>query len=283
MENHTGSTCCVFPITHGSLWNTLHDYTIFDISITLILFSLSHILIILCTFIGLFKKFYSSTYILTWVYNRHFWLFNSTSFIGGISSWVLLGEIPKGVSSPSQTVESLLFWNWRWEALGWRLYLGSGWWRKLFPVQPASLDLFEAFDTTTHSIFPEASPFDFHDVIDKSAVQWSGKTVDFWVRQMWVKTLTLHTSYVAWPGYLTSQAAVSFLQGEEQISLVVQWLGLCASTAGNTGSIPGQGTKILHAMAPPKKERKKQYYHITALKSHLISALWREEQSLQWG
>ena len=30
-------------------------------------------------------------------------------------------------------------------------------------------------------------------------------------------------------------------------SLVVQWLGLCASTAGGTGSLPGWGTKILHA------------------------------------
>ena len=30
-------------------------------------------------------------------------------------------------------------------------------------------------------------------------------------------------------------------------SLVVQWLGLCASTAGGTGLIPGQGTKILQA------------------------------------
>ena len=31
------------------------------------------------------------------------------------------------------------------------------------------------------------------------------------------------------------------------ISLTVQWLGLCASTAGGRGLIPGQGTKILHA------------------------------------
>ena len=41
-------------------------------------------------------------------------------------------------------------------------------------------------------------------------------------------------------------------------SLVVQWLGLRASTAGDTGSIPGWGTKIPHAscpIPPPKKER----------------------------
>ena len=29
--------------------------------------------------------------------------------------------------------------------------------------------------------------------------------------------------------------------------LVVQWLRLCAPNAGNTGFIPGQGTKIPHA------------------------------------
>ena len=31
-------------------------------------------------------------------------------------------------------------------------------------------------------------------------------------------------------------------------SLVVQWLRLCASTAGGTGLIPGQETKTLHAV-----------------------------------
>ena len=30
-------------------------------------------------------------------------------------------------------------------------------------------------------------------------------------------------------------------------SPAVQWLGLCASTAGGAGSIPGGGTKIPHA------------------------------------
>ena len=34
---------------------------------------------------------------------------------------------------------------------------------------------------------------------------------------------------------------------------MVQWLGLCASIAGGMGSIPGQGTKILHAVARPEK------------------------------
>ena len=32
-----------------------------------------------------------------------------------------------------------------------------------------------------------------------------------------------------------------------ETALGVQWLGLCASTSGDVGSIPGGGTKIIHA------------------------------------
>ena len=39
-------------------------------------------------------------------------------------------------------------------------------------------------------------------------------------------------------------------------SLVVQWLRLCASNAGDMGSIPGQGTKIPHACRARKKKKK---------------------------
>ena len=39
-------------------------------------------------------------------------------------------------------------------------------------------------------------------------------------------------------------------------SLPVQWLRLCTSTAGGMSSIPGQGTKILHA-AQRGQEKKK--------------------------
>ena len=42
---------------------------------------------------------------------------------------------------------------------------------------------------------------------------------------------------------------------------MVQWLGLGTSTAVGTGSIPGRGTKILHATwqgPPPKKKKKKK-------------------------
>ena len=36
-------------------------------------------------------------------------------------------------------------------------------------------------------------------------------------------------------------------------SLLVQWLGLWASTEGVVGSIPSQGTKILQAAQPGQK------------------------------
>ena len=39
------------------------------------------------------------------------------------------------------------------------------------------------------------------------------------------------------------------------IPLVVQWLGLCASTAGGLGSILGEGTKILQAAQRGQKRK----------------------------
>ena len=39
-------------------------------------------------------------------------------------------------------------------------------------------------------------------------------------------------------------------------ALVVQGLRLCVSTAGGTGSIPGPGTKILHARWYSQKKKK---------------------------
>ena len=41
-------------------------------------------------------------------------------------------------------------------------------------------------------------------------------------------------------------------------SPVVQWLDLCASTAGGMGSIPSWGTKILQAMWHSQEKKKKQ-------------------------
>ena len=41
-------------------------------------------------------------------------------------------------------------------------------------------------------------------------------------------------------------------------SLAVQWLRLCASTAGGMGSIPGQGSKILHTKWHGQKKKRKR-------------------------
>ena len=47
-------------------------------------------------------------------------------------------------------------------------------------------------------------------------------------------------------------------KGLSGTSLAVQWLRLCASTAGGTGSIPGWRTKILHATKGGQKIKKKK-------------------------
>ena len=41
---------------------------------------------------------------------------------------------------------------------------------------------------------------------------------------------------------------------------MVQWLRLHASTAGGMGSIPGQGTKIPHALRHGQKKKKKRQF-----------------------
>ena len=43
-------------------------------------------------------------------------------------------------------------------------------------------------------------------------------------------------------------------------SLMVQWLGLCTSTAGAMGLIPGQGTEIPLATQCGKIEKRKDLY-----------------------
>ena len=49
---------------------------------------------------------------------------------------------------------------------------------------------------------------------------------------------------------------VAIIKRETGSSLAVQWLGLCAFTAEVLSSIPGRGTKILHASwCDKKKER----------------------------
>ena len=57
------------------------------------------------------------------------------------------------------------------------------------------------------------------------------------------------------------------------ISLVVQWLRLCAPKAGGTGSIPGQEAKILHAVGMVKIKifLKNANHHLTMQGYHTSS------------
>ena len=52
---------------------------------------------------------------------------------------------------------------------------------------------------------------------------------------------------------MLSMLSIKALNGT---SLAIQWLRLCASTAGGTGLIPGQGTKIPYATQYGKKKKK---------------------------
>ena len=56
-------------------------------------------------------------------------------------------------------------------------------------------------------------------------------------------------------------------------SLVVQWLGIHTSIAGSTGSIPGQGTKIPHALWCSQK--------ISKNKNKIISPCYSLELCIQ--
>ena len=57
---------------------------------------------------------------------------------------------------------------------------------------------------------------------------------------------------------MTSQRLYCLIKVFEGTSFVVKWLGLCTFIAGGTGSIPGQGTKILHAEWCGQKNKKHQ-------------------------
>lgn len=68
----------------------------------------------------------------------------------------------------------------------------------------------------------------------------------------WVSPLSPYKSEICW-----GQAQASLFTNPGN-SLVVSWLGLYTSTAGNVGSVPGRETRILLATWYSKKERKEK-------------------------
>ena len=74
-------------------------------------------------------------------------------------------------------------------------------------------------------------------------------------------------------------------KSQEGTSRVVQWLRLCASIAGGTGSIPGRGTKIPHGPRCGQKKKKKKKSHIYLFRIchifiHFISYIFENSCSL---
>ena len=64
--------------------------------------------------------------------------------------------------------------------------------------------------------------------------------------------------YITFITHLNSEAKFSLELLNLETSLEIQWLGFWTSAAGGVDSIPGQGTKIPHAMRHGKKNRKEK-------------------------
>ena len=63
-------------------------------------------------------------------------------------------------------------------------------------------------------------------------------------------------------------------QRETGTSLVVQWLRLCTPSAGGMCSIPGQRTKIPHAMQHSQKKKKKIRGKEPGVLAEVFGQLW---------
>ena len=61
---------------------------------------------------------------------------------------------------------------------------------------------------------------------------------------------------------------------------MAQWLRIWASTAGDLGSIPSWGTKILHAMQYSQKKKKKDAYRDRLIKEcpWSLETLWERKE-----
>ena len=56
-------------------------------------------------------------------------------------------------------------------------------------------------------------------------------------------------------------------------SLALQWLKLCASTAGRVGLSPGWGTNIIYALGPQKERKKRENLTMSSLRYLLQSSV----------
>ena len=66
-------------------------------------------------------------------------------------------------------------------------------------------------------------------------------------------------------------------------SLAVQWLRICASTAGHTGSIPGQGSSTCHVMWPKNKMHSQRHTCIhTCAHTHTCQELPEAQGSVSY-
>lgn len=171
MEKDVGSICYVLSIRHTEYQlvcgeHTGIDYTIFNISITLIfpLLFLTHLLFLI--------YFYQKCLFVYSVLPFTFcWILGFTTNISDtlilLDSWVKFlvesfqEKFLDGASFPFQMSERFFYYGTdqrRPLVSGSIFYWGSG--GSCSSVQPSFLDLFKAFDIVAGSIFPETSPFD---------------------------------------------------------------------------------------------------------------------------
>ena len=105
--------------------------------------------------------------------------------------------------------------------------------------QPVSINLYSGIllshNTTQNKILPFATTWMDLEGIMLSAISQTDKD----------KYYTLYRDQTS--GYQCGEGRKEGQDRGRGNSLAVQWLGHCAFAAGDTGSIPSQGTEILHA------------------------------------
>ena len=90
---------------------------------------------------------------------------------------------------------------------------------------------------------------------------WSSRGCDHWLTcELDLGSVAYHPIPYLWNvcSAHCSHSGSHFQGHRLGTSLAVQWLRLCASSAGGVGSIPGQGTKIPHAVLCSQKIKLKK-------------------------